>query len=54
MQSCLCVLQSEAVFAEIGLTAVPEVCFDRNYLRGKRQQKWHSLLVSELMLTSEG
>lgn len=47
-------LQLEAAFAEIGLTAVPEVCFDKNYQCGKRQQKWHSLLVSELMMTLEG
>lgn len=30
MQSYFCVLQSEAAFAEIGLTAVPEVCFGKN------------------------
>lgn len=54
MQSYLCVLKSEAAFAERDLTAVPEVYFGKNYQCGKRQQNWHSLLVSELMLALGG
>lgn len=54
MKGYLCVLQSKAAFAEVGLTAVPEVCFGKNDQCGKRQQKWHSLLASELILTLEG